>query len=84
MPDRPLPCCPEGTPEHRRDLDHYYGLDFDLFRCGSCRRYWVWGWYAGTARGAWEEIHQEHAAALERMREEQVERYMRNWARQFQ
>lgn len=84
MPDASLPCCPDGRVDHVRDLDHHYGLDFDLFKCAKCGRYWVWGWYAGTAHGAWEEIYQEHGAALARMRDEQVDAFMRRWARQFQ
>lgn len=81
MPDAPLPCCPDGTAVHERDLDHVHGFDFDLFACERCGSPWIWAWYAG--RGGWEPVTPADAERMRALAPEEVRGFMRTWARDF-
>lgn len=83
MPSEVVPCCSVDNASRVRDLEHFYGFDFDLFECPTCGRYWVWAWYEGTNSGGWEQIDQEDGRRLTTLPEPQLRAFMKVWARKF-
>jgi hypothetical protein len=72
-----VPCCFHVRARHVRELSHVHGIDFDLFQCPQCGRYWVYGW-SYQSQGC-QEASVDAAAKMQSLDESELRAFMKDW-----
>lgn len=78
MEKKESPCC-GALARYVTELSHVYQFDLDLYQCGQCGRYWVRAWRMGT--GGWEKITAEDAEKMRALGDDELQAFMKEWAR---
>ncbi len=79
---RDVRCCGWVEVRRVRELPHTYGFDFDLFQCAKCGSYWVSA-FGVSSISSWEKASDEDAEKMNELPWNELQAFIREWARSF-